>query len=97
MVYARGWFCDDATHFGVNSPDMPLESYNSVPESLRTPLYRAWSQAVRNPGREADRNARAAGTARNREDPSSWGKVGRNDPCPCGSGRKYKQCHGRPA
>ena len=25
-----------------------------------------------------------------------WGKVGRNDPCPCGSGRKYKRCHGRP-
>lgn len=23
----------------------------------------------------------------------SWGKVGRNDPCPCGSGRKYKRCH----
>jgi len=22
-------------------------------------------------------------------------KVGRNDPCPCGSGKKYKQCHGR--
>ena len=21
-------------------------------------------------------------------------KVGRNEPCPCGSGRKYKQCHG---
>jgi ectoine hydroxylase-related dioxygenase (phytanoyl-CoA dioxygenase family) len=27
-------------------------------------------------------------------DPSSWGKVGRNEPCPCGSGKKYKQCHG---
>jgi preprotein translocase subunit SecA len=24
-------------------------------------------------------------------------KVGRNDPCPCGSGKKYKQCHGAPA
>jgi preprotein translocase subunit SecA len=24
-----------------------------------------------------------------------WGKVGRNTPCPCGSGRKYKHCHGR--
>jgi preprotein translocase subunit SecA len=24
------------------------------------------------------------------------GKVGRNDPCPCGSGKKYKKCHGRP-
>ena len=22
-------------------------------------------------------------------------KVGRNQPCPCGSGKKYKQCHGR--
>jgi uncharacterized protein YchJ len=24
-------------------------------------------------------------------------KVGRNDPCPCGSGKKYKQCHGKNA
>jgi preprotein translocase subunit SecA len=22
-------------------------------------------------------------------------KIGRNDPCPCGSGKKYKRCHGR--
>jgi preprotein translocase subunit SecA len=28
-------------------------------------------------------------------DPSTWGKVGRNDPCPCGSGKKFKHCHGR--
>jgi len=27
-------------------------------------------------------------------DPSTWGKVGRNAPCPCGSGKKYKHCHG---
>jgi preprotein translocase subunit SecA len=25
----------------------------------------------------------------------SWGNVGRNEPCPCGSKKKYKQCHGR--
>ena len=25
----------------------------------------------------------------------SAAKVGRNDPCPCGSGKKYKKCHGR--
>jgi preprotein translocase subunit SecA len=24
-------------------------------------------------------------------------KVGRNDPCPCGSGKKYKKCHGTAA
>ncbi|MEM6309504.1 MAG: preprotein translocase subunit SecA [Pseudomonadota bacterium] len=28
-------------------------------------------------------------------DPSTWGKPGRNDPCPCGSGKKFKHCHGR--
>jgi preprotein translocase subunit SecA len=28
-------------------------------------------------------------------DPSSWGKVGRNEECPCGSGKKFKHCHGR--
>jgi preprotein translocase subunit SecA len=26
--------------------------------------------------------------------PSSWGKVGRNEACPCGSGKKFKHCHG---
>lgn len=31
---------------------------------------------------------------RNPQDPSTWGNVGRNEPCPCGSGKKYKQCHG---
>ncbi|MEI6559544.1 MAG: preprotein translocase subunit SecA [Rhodospirillaceae bacterium] len=29
------------------------------------------------------------------KDPASWGKVARNAPCPCGSGKKYKQCHGK--
>ncbi len=27
-------------------------------------------------------------------DPRTWGRVKRNDPCPCGSGKKFKQCHG---
>jgi preprotein translocase subunit SecA len=29
------------------------------------------------------------------KNPASWGKVQRNAPCPCGSGKKYKHCHGR--
>ena len=28
------------------------------------------------------------------DDMSTWGRVGRNAPCPCGSGKKYKNCHG---
>jgi hypothetical protein len=97
MVYARGWFFDDANHFGVNTPDMSLDDYRSIPEQARMPLHRALSQAMRNQAREIERNARQGVPARAANDPSSWGKVGRNDPCPCGSGRKYKQCHGRAA
>lgn len=36
----------------------------------------------------------APGVKMDVNDPSTWGKVGRNDQCPCGSGRKYKHCHG---
>ena len=32
---------------------------------------------------------------RDPKDPTTWGKVGRNEPCPCGSGKKFKHCHGR--
>ena len=28
-------------------------------------------------------------------DPTTWGNPGRNDACPCGSGEKFKHCHGR--
>jgi preprotein translocase subunit SecA len=37
----------------------------------------------------------ALATERKANDPTSWGKVGRNESCPCGSGKKYKHCHGR--
>jgi preprotein translocase subunit SecA len=31
---------------------------------------------------------------RNPGDPKTWGRIGRNEPCPCGSGKKFKHCHG---
>ena len=31
------------------------------------------------------------------DDPSTWGRISRNSPCPCGTGKKYKHCHGRVA
>jgi len=32
---------------------------------------------------------------RDPNNPASWGKVGRNELCPCGSGKKFKHCHGK--
>jgi len=38
---------------------------------------------------------RKAAAAVDPENPETWGKVPRNAPCPCGSGKKYKHCHGK--
>ncbi|MGE0093172.1 MAG: preprotein translocase subunit SecA [Alphaproteobacteria bacterium] len=38
---------------------------------------------------------RVSGAAIDPRDSSTWGKVARNAPCPCGSGRKFKHCHGK--
>jgi preprotein translocase subunit SecA len=44
-------------------------------------------------------NSTAGSTARSQPESvtvvRTYPKVGRNDPCPCGSGKKYKHCHGR--
>jgi preprotein translocase subunit SecA len=67
----------------------------------------AESQTLRATGTDHAQPLPAAGAARpapaarpvvaasNPGPSSSWGKVPRNAPCPCGSGRKYKHCHGR--
>ncbi len=48
---------------------------------------------AREPRAEPLRVRKAAAVDPN--DPSTWGKVARNDKCPCGSGKKFKHCHGR--
>jgi preprotein translocase subunit SecA len=39
--------------------------------------------------------SRAAAATLDPTDPSTWGRVPRNAPCPCGSGKKFKHCHGK--
>ncbi len=56
-----------------------------IPE-FRPPVVSGAQPAQRSPAQpQAQRSA-----------PGDAAKVGRNDPCPCGSGKKYKHCHGRP-
>jgi preprotein translocase subunit SecA len=54
----------------------------------------AMSDAVATMARNAGASVSSA-VNRNPNDPSTWGKVGRNEVCPCGSGKKFKHCHGR--
>ena len=48
-----------------------------------------YGAAVLTPQRTRDASERDS------EDPATWGRVGRNEPCPCGSGLKFKHCHGK--
>lgn len=43
-----------------------------------------------------DETGEAAAVRTEKVEDDEFAKVGRNDKCPCGSGKKYKQCHGRP-
>ncbi|MFY0615998.1 preprotein translocase subunit SecA [Shimia sp.] len=57
----------------------------------------AGAQADQPPASVAQSEA-PAGEARDgfdENDPSTWGNPGRNEACPCGSGKKFKHCHGR--
>jgi preprotein translocase subunit SecA len=85
-------------------------AYQQSPESLAPtqaaffePLSSSEGpQALAGPGYASQTSAEVLGfstsaadtIARNSGDPSTWGKVARNEACPCGSGKKYKHCHG---
>jgi preprotein translocase subunit SecA len=66
-------------------------------QAAQAQLQGAAAQPSAAPRREpAMAAAGAVAPARvDRDDPATWGASGRNDPCPCGSGRKYKHCHGK--
>ncbi len=66
-------------------PEMAIEAHKFDPNTGEDEMVHAGvSQASAGPAVERDPN-----------DPTTWGKVGRNESCPCGSGKKYKHCHGR--
>jgi len=47
------------------------------------------------PDRRPPLQTRKTTTSLDPSDPATWGRVARNAPCPCGSGKKYKHCHGK--
>ena len=69
----------------------PLTGENEVADGLP----RGWPQQPGNGGNGGGRViAAAAATRLDPLNPATWGKVQRNAACPCGSGKKYKHCHG---
>jgi preprotein translocase subunit SecA len=80
---------------GTARPQAPPTSS----EKLSTTIDRIEAEFQRKKTRELE-HARMAGSGDTSAGPTqrrSGDKVGRNDPCPCGSGKKYKKCHGAEA
>ncbi len=78
-------------------PLAPEEDFATLEESHVDPLTGENEIAPgMNPAQAQPlRNGRVATAQIDPKDPSTWGKVQRNAQCPCGSGKKYKHCHGR--
>ena len=69
---------------------------NSMYQNLPNPFLRGWKPAeVDNPPELPDDLPRFIRLKTETVDLTKKPKVGRNDPCPCGSGKKYKKCCGR--
>src|ERR1039458_5318571 len=65
------------------------------PRKIQTSLDDVEKQFQRRKARELEQARRAgAGQSEAVQQVVRGEKVGRNDPCPCGSGKKYKKCHG---
>ena len=82
----------------VNQPsdlELPHSPNQQMHESREDPALVGAGEAVGDDDGARQPARRAATAAFNATDPATWGKVSRNAPCPCGSGRKYKQCHGK--
>src|ERR1700719_247483 len=74
-------------------PNLPfMEAHHLNPATGEDDM--AMSDAVATLARNAGA-AESSAVARDPTDPATWGKVGRNEVCPCGSGKKFKHCHGR--
>jgi preprotein translocase subunit SecA len=75
----------------------PMEAHHANPVTGEDEFALETANAGGGNGRGGARPARSrkpAAAAINPGDPATWGKVQRNALCPCGSGKKYKHCHG---
>ncbi len=75
----------------VQISEAPAERYRALRTKGATESHSGVSQF----GGGGKQSANSASTPENAQVKRTTPKVGRNDPCPCGSGRKYKHCHGR--
>ncbi len=84
-----------ATYSGPAEVDGDGGSAGGLPRSQARPVPAAVGAAVAQTAGRQPSVASKPRTYRKSESGDPYANVGRNDPCPCGSGKKFKNCHGR--
>jgi preprotein translocase subunit SecA len=83
------------TEMALQTTTAAASGADHAPRRMQTTLDDVEKQFQRRKARELEQARRAgAGQAEGVQQVVRGEKVGRNDPCPCGSGKKYKKCHG---
>ena len=87
---------DPLIEYSIEGFDMFDEMIASIQEQTVTQLFhgRIEVQEVRQPEERKITEGRG-GDGNEPKKPVTKDKIGRNEPCPCGSGKKYKNCCGR--
>jgi preprotein translocase subunit SecA len=83
------------SHVKIQTQDEVAEVERRRREELERELGSARSEHAESSALEQAGEADAASEMRQEPMTRDGRKIGRNEPCPCGSGKKYKQCHGR--
>ncbi|MFT8518834.1 preprotein translocase subunit SecA [Acetobacter syzygii] len=85
------------THVEVSPPPMedPFADTAAIHADPEVAGYASEPGTGLTPGAAPAMVVPIGGSAIMPDDPSSWGETPRNAPCPCGSGKKYKHCHGQ--
>jgi preprotein translocase subunit SecA len=69
-------------------------SNRNLQESREDPAFKKYNDGIEVEANVTPVKKRVKPGERDPEDPSTWGRVARNEYCPCNSGKKYKHCHG---
>jgi preprotein translocase subunit SecA len=84
----------DKEHSNVNSVSLKSRPMQKMHETREDPAFHQFNSGDSVQASLQPQKVYVAPELRDPNDVNSWGKVARNEQCPCGSGKKYKYCHG---
>ena len=84
----------DPEHVNRQSMLLANRKMQAMQEGRQDPAFEKYNSGLEIVAKAKPFKAVVAPQNRDPADPETWGKISRNELCPCGSGKKYKHCHG---